>query len=137
MADSKLSKSKDEDLLANAIPIDSMGDEPAPRPAADGPTPVEMAEADENTPAREIKSFARVRVQDDQWNRKPHITGRGAIHMRSFFAKLRMDAIENLDKQVNDWLDQHPDYEVKFVTSATGVLAGKISEPALFLTVWV
>jgi hypothetical protein len=138
MPDDQTPKPMDEDLLANAIPIEGM-DEPepaAPAPEPQEPTAIEMAEADDNAPVREIKSFASIR-REDQWNRTPNTTGHGATHVKSFVAKLRMDAIENMDRQVNDWLDQHPQYEVKFVTSSVGVLSGKISEPALFLTVWI
>jgi hypothetical protein len=140
MAEDKSAKPKDEDLLANAIPIEGMDEEepaPAAAPVEDGPVAIEMAEEDANAPVREIKTFAAAKRQEDKWSRTPNATGQGAVHVRSFVAKLRMDAIENLDRQVNEWLEQHPQYEVKFVTASIGELSGKITEPAMFLTVWV
>lgn len=73
----------------------------------------------------------------DHWNRTPNKTGTGAIHVKTFVAKLRLDAIDNLDDQVNNWLDNHPEYEIKFVTTSVGKLVGKISEDAIFMNVWV
>ena len=141
MAENKAGKPQDEDLLANAIPIEGMEEEePAPVepvPVEDGPVAIEMEEADANAPVREIKSFAAAKRLEDKWNRVPHATGQGAVRVHSFVAKLRMDAIENLDRQINEWLDQHPEYEVKFATASIGELSGKITEPAMFLTVWV
>jgi len=67
----------------------------------------------------------------------PNKTGHGAIHVKTFVAKLRLDSIEHMDQQINEWLDAHPDYEVKFCTMSTGELKDKLTEPALFLCVWV
>lgn len=74
---------------------------------------------------------------EDNWNRSPNVTGTGAIHVKSFHAKLTGDSLEFLDKQVNEWLDAHPQYEVKFVTSAIGEWTGKLKEPNLIVMVWV
>lgn len=74
---------------------------------------------------------------EDNWVRTPNTTGTGAIHMRSFHCKLNGDSLENLDKQINEWLDAHPQYEVKFVTTSVGDWTGKLKEPALIVQVWV
>ena len=79
----------------------------------------------------------RTRQPEKAWQRQPNVTGQGATHVKTFVAKLRLDAIEHMDQQVNDWLEQHPDYEVKFATAAVGPLVGKLTEEALFLSVWV
>ncbi|MEM6332604.1 MAG: hypothetical protein AAF823_04615, partial [Planctomycetota bacterium] len=41
------------------------------------------------------------------------------------------------DEQVNEWLDAHPEYEVKFVSQSIGKLVGKNTEDALFMSIWV
>jgi hypothetical protein len=42
-----------------------------------------------------------------------------------------------LDQQINEWLDAHPQYEVKFTSSAIGDFTGKVKEPHLIIQVWV
>ena len=41
-----------------------------------------------------------------------------------------------MDDKINEWLDAHPEIEVKFVTTAVGPYEGKIKEPALVMNVW-
>lgn len=85
-----------------------------------------------------IQSFARkAAVAAHDWKRGVNTTGTGATRMKTFHAKLRVDALEFLDEQVNAWLDEHPEYEVKLVTTTIGVLTGKMKEEALFMNVWV
>jgi len=137
----------DDDLLANAIPIDLSGegetqDEPAKHKAPDDLSPIDIdSEGLTGDPNQQSKIMifgeAERKAHADHWNRTPNSTGNGAIHVKTFVAKLRLDAIDNLDEQVNNWLDLHPEYEVKFVTTTVGKLVGKISEDALFMNVWV
>jgi hypothetical protein len=74
---------------------------------------------------------------EDNWKRTPNVTGTGAIHVKSFHCKLTGDSLEFLDRQVNEWLDAHPQYEVKQVTTSVGEWSGKMKEPALIVNVWV
>ena len=74
---------------------------------------------------------------EDEWTRTPNTTGTGAIHVRTFHAKLTDDALAYMDNSINQWLDEHPQYEVKFVTSTVGTLTGKLKEPHLICQVWV
>lgn len=131
----------EEDLLANAIPIEAVESQGQ---AADEPQPLELAGEDKSG-LSDTGGSTRVRVfsgppssaPEQRWKRRSKLTGEGAVHVKTFVAKLRLDAIEHLDEQINDWLDQHPDYEVKFVTTAVGSLIGKVTEDALFVNVWV
>ena len=85
-----------------------------------------------------IQVFGGQRVpHEDKWSRNTNVTGKGATHVKTFYCKLRPDAIQYLDDQINEWLDKHPEYEVKLVTSTVGKLVGKNIEDALFLNVWV
>lgn len=70
------------------------------------------------------------------WKRTPHLPGHGAVRVRSFHGKLSDQGMEYLDNAINDWLDEHPDVEIKFVTSTVGTFEGKIREPALILNLW-
>lgn len=73
----------------------------------------------------------------ENWKRKPNTDGSGATHCRTFHCKLTGDSLENLDRQVNEWLDAHPEYEVKLVTTTVGEWTGKLKEPNLIMQVWV
>ncbi len=44
--------------------------------------------------------------------------------------------MDYLDNAINEWLDQHPEVEVKFVTQSIGMFDGKIKDLALILNVW-
>jgi hypothetical protein len=129
--------SESDDLLSDAIPIDQVTEA---APASDG---IDLAGGDDTGPStasKHIRTFdtrKKTGDEDSKYQRKPHATGTGGIRAKTFVAKLRLDAIEHLDHQMNDWLDQHPNYEVKYVTTVVGELTGKIKEPALFMTVFI
>jgi hypothetical protein len=75
---------------------------------------------------------------EDSWARTPNTAGTGAIHVRTFHCKLNEDSIAYLDQQVNEWLDAHPQYEVKFSTMQVGEWTGKLGKEAhLIMSVWV
>jgi hypothetical protein len=75
-------------------------------------------------------------LRKERWTRKAINNGTGACRMRSFHGRLSAQGLEYMDNQINEWLDQHPDVEVKFVTSNVGVFEGKMREPALILNLW-
>jgi hypothetical protein len=106
--------------------------------SVDGPMPVP---SDQPAGSSKIRAFSQrmgaAARHEDSWDRTPNVTGRGAIHCRSFHCKLTDDGLAFLDQQVNEWLDAHPQYEVKMVTSAIGEWTGKVREPNLVVTVWV
>lgn len=75
---------------------------------------------------------------EDTWSRSPNANGTGAIHVKTFHCKLGEDSLTFIDQQINEWLDAHPQYEVKFTTSITGEWTGKLGkEPHLIVQVWV
>lgn len=63
-------------------------------------------------------------------------TGQGATRVRTFHAKLSEAAIHHLDYQVNVWLEQNPEIEIKFANTTVGTWEGKHPEPAVILTVF-
>ncbi len=87
--------------------------------------------------AKKITAFEKARRHEERWSRTPNTTGLGAIHVRTFHCKLTEDALTYLDQCVNEWLDAHPQYEVKFVSSTVGTLTGKLKEPHLICQIWV
>ncbi|MDP6542317.1 MAG: hypothetical protein QF444_00755 [Phycisphaerales bacterium] len=86
---------------------------------------------------RKITAFGDNVKHEDSWSRVPNTTGTGAIHVRTFHSKLTDDALKYLDQQVNEWLDEHPQYEVKQVNTTIGTFTGKVKEPHVICQVWV
>jgi hypothetical protein len=84
-----------------------------------------------------ITTFGKETRHEESWSRTPNTTGAGAIHVKTFHSKLTDDALVYMDQAINEWLDAHPQYEVKFVTSTVGILTGKSQEPHLICQVWV
>lgn len=132
MSDKPHSPISDDDLLANAIPIPD-----------DDNAAIDLEEAPARA-ATSVVASSKIRTFDNslaiaehRWRRSTHKDGSGAVRMKTFVAKLRPEAIEHMDEQINQWLDTHGDYEVKLVTSSIGTLTGKNAEEAMFVTVWV
>lgn len=63
-------------------------------------------------------------------------TGQGASRLRIFHCKLSEGPVLNLNQQINEWLDAHPDVEVKFASTTIGTWEGKHSEQHLILTLY-
>lgn len=105
----------------------SMTDEPVPMAEPEGPAGL----------SKKITAFDRAAKHEDNWQRKPNTTGEGATHCRTFHTKLTDEALKYMDQTINEWLDAHPEYDVKFVNSTVGTLTGKLKEPHLICQVWV
>lgn len=118
-------------------PLGSPPATPSVPPVPGGPARPEVVRTDAGSP--KIKAFEQRGGgrHEDNWSRTPNVTGTGAIHVKSFHCKLTGESLEFLDKQVNEWLDAHPQYEVKFVTTSVGEWMGKVKEPNLIVQVWV
>ena len=133
----------DDDLLASAIPITPEDDEGSDDDAIELEEVPAQVQGPGDTDAPRVAASAKVRTFHDMthvsahaWKRKVNANGTGAIRVKSFIAKLRPESIEHMDEQVNQWLDEHPGYEVKHVSTAIGTLVGKNPEDALFVNVW-
>jgi hypothetical protein len=98
---------------------------------------IPVAEATGPVTKKKITAFGKEKRHEDDWDRTPNTTGCGAIHVRTFHAKLTDDALRYMDQTINEWLDAHPQYEVKFVNSTVGTLTGKLKEPHIICQIWV
>jgi hypothetical protein len=118
---------------------------PVEYPDDGGPTPVPFTRKDKPADPTEAQQPSKIRFSqqkenrhEDKWNRTPNTPGTGAIHVRSFRAKLSDDGIAYLDQQINEWLDAHPQYEVKIVNTSIGEWSTKLGkEPGVIVNVWV
>lgn len=108
----------------------------APSIRPDG-APVRTDAGSPKIKALEQKLGGGIGKVEDGWARQPSASGAGACHMKSFHCKLGGDSLEYLDKQINEWLDAHPNFEVKLVTTTVGEWQGKLREPNLIVQVWV
>jgi hypothetical protein len=120
-------ENEDEMSLDDTLPLDLSPEEIKPRPTAE----------QKSSKIRTFEQKLGGAKHEDSWNRTPNVTGTGAIHVKSFHCKLTGDSLDFLDQQVNEWLDAHPQYEVKLVTTAIGTWTGKLKEPHLIVNVWV
>jgi hypothetical protein len=117
---------------APALPITTIK-----RPAVDQPQISLVDEADTKVGSK-IQAFgvAAAHGQRLTFKRTPNVTGFGSIRIRTFHGRLSDEGLAFMDDKINEWLDGHPEIEIKNVTSTVGLYDGKIKEPALILNVW-
>ena len=114
----------------------------APLQAPARPVAPETARLSEEAPPK-IQAFEQRlgsvgRKHEETWKRSPNVTGQGAIHVKTFHCKLNNESLDFLDQQINEWLDAHPQYEVKLVSNNVGDWTGKTGrEPNLIVQLWV
>jgi hypothetical protein len=90
-----------------------------------------------STGVSKIKSFGVAGAHAAQtYRRQPNANSTGACRVRTFHGRLSDEGMSYLDDKINEWLDQHPEIEVKLVTTTIGQFEGKIREPALVVNVW-
>ena len=72
-----------------------------------------------------------------KFKRETRCTGNGACRIRTFHGRLSDDGLAFMDDKINEWLDNHPEIEVKFVNSLVGPLEGKVTgEQGLIVVIW-
>lgn len=118
--------------------LDKIRLEDDPIELADDPTtPPPGAKPGDSFSGSRIKSLEVERVKvKETFKRPPNKDGTGSCHVRSFHCKYSDEGLRYMDNAINTWLDDHPEIEVKFVTSTVMTFEGKIREPALVLNVW-
>jgi len=129
-----------EITTGSVVRLRLMPNQKADKTKQDTPIVGDLPVSDATGPAgltRKITAFGVKVKHEDSWTRVPNTTGTGAIHVRTFHSKLTDDALKYLDQQVNEWLDAHPQYEVKQVTTTIGTFTGKVKEPHVICQVWV
>jgi len=111
-----------------------LDDDDAPSPAA-GASNVPVGQI---APASKIKfAVGGDKHTYTRFKRPTHVTGTGACRIRSFHGRLSDDGLAFMDDKINEWLDNHPEFEVKFVNCIVGPLEGKVTgEQGLIVTIW-
>jgi hypothetical protein len=111
-----------------------------PKPAQNDDDAIALIEDGEDavTLHKKIKAFGPdAGVQKHDWKRAltPHAQG-GPTRVRTFHAKLSDQGLEHLDNLINHFLDDHPEVDVKNITSNVGMFDGKFKDFALIINVW-
>jgi hypothetical protein len=122
-------------------PATAVAPPPPTRPVID--EPLELVEekpeagASAEAPKSKIHGItAAVGIAQHTYKRPTNLNKCGAVRMRTFHCRLSEQGVDYLDQAINDWLEAHPDIEVKFTTSTVGMWDGKLKEPSLILNVW-
>lgn len=119
-------------------------DQPIAFDAGDEPISFDNSPSEASSSAAESESADHIQVfagekatqrESKQYKRQPTVTGKGATRVRTFDTKLSRGAMEMLDEQINQWLDE-TGYEVKFVSTTVGDVQGKKIEPHLIINIW-
>ena len=93
--------------------------------------------ADEVASGMKVESLASKTARKELWTREVDRESHGASHVKTFIGKLTREAISYMDEQINKWLEENPEVEVKFVTVVQGDIIGRTREPSLLVCVWV
>jgi hypothetical protein len=117
----------------------------APQPVPADEEAIALEDADDDgdgdllaaptTPSK-IKFGAELGIKKHAWKREPVRTGTGACRVRTFHGKLSDQGLEYIDEAINVWLDEHPEIDIKFVTTNVGMFDGKFKDLALVVNVW-
>ena len=101
------------------------------------PAPAPQAPVGQIAPASKIRiTGAGDKHNYTHFKRPTHVGGAGACRVRTFHGRLSDEGLAFLDDKINEWLDNHPDVEVKFVNSLIGTMGGKTGESEMFVTIW-
>ncbi len=102
------------------------------------PLPGQPAGAASQQPTSKIRAFsvAGTHVSQHQYKRQPNVTGQGATRVRTFHGRLSDEGMAFMDDKINEWIDNHPEIEIKFVTTCIGLYEGKIRDQALVVNIW-
>jgi hypothetical protein len=111
---------------------------PAPLNPKDDLSPVAIEENHSAHPTvSKIQVYGMKMAGDEKkYKRKSNLTGNGAVHVKVFHGRLSDDAVERVEERVNDWLEAHPDIEVKLANTTIGVWDGKTKDTNIVITVW-
>lgn len=101
-----------------------------------GDDEVETAEG----PSSQIHRFSggemTVQRTEQQYRRPLLKNTQSATRCRTFHCKMTDASFKNLNEQINEWVDENENLEIKFVVSNIGVVEGKHADPHLVITVF-
>jgi len=117
----------------------------AARSAEQNDVPIALVEEEEKPrvvagPSAQIHGFSgsemAVRSVEHTYKRSLLKDTQSATRCRTFHCKLTDASFVNLNEQINEWVDEHEDVEIKFALSNIGVVEGKHADPHLIVTIF-
>jgi len=116
--------------------------EPVAEPVAmlDEAEPISLVDDAEHDEAASGISMVHQRsglrkAQEVVLNRPLNLTNKGATRCRIFYCRIAVEAIENMQSRINEWIDNE-ELDVKHVGQELAVMEGKTPRPNLIVTVW-
>jgi hypothetical protein len=92
--------------------------------------------SDASVAIAQFRATIKEQTTEKTYKRPTTMSGTGACRVRSFHGRLSDDGMQRFDDRVNEWLDAHPQIEVKFATTTIGTWDGKTKEPAIVVNIW-
>jgi hypothetical protein len=114
---------------------------PEPIPMDDADEPISLVEESDSDGAESGVSMVRQRgtglrkSQELTFKRPLNVTGAGATRCRLFYSRIAVEALENMQMRINEWID-NDDIEVKHICQELAVMEGKTAKPNLIISVW-
>jgi hypothetical protein len=133
------------------VPMDDDGDlinleddDAAAHPAAGAPGAAPAAAGQSQVGIGQIAPGSKIKVNTggdrhtyNRFKRELTHTGTTATRVRSFHGRLSDDGLAYTDDKINEWLDNHPEVEIKHVNCIVGPLEGKVTgEQGLIVVIW-
>lgn len=83
-----------------------------------------------------VRQFGRLGAEHKtEFAKAPNVTGKGAIRCRLFHSRIALEALDNMQDRINQWLDGEQ-IEVKHVGHLMGTMEGKNPKPNMMVMVW-
>ncbi len=134
-------------LCAHCVTESERSSDAADGEAVDELAPIEMESRASRRGAKSDMSSSRIRaaegtrgsadaLDDTRYKRPLRPDNVGATRCRTFHCRISQGAIDFMNNQMNEWLDQSPEITLKFVTSTIGMFEGKHTEPNIIMTVF-
>ena len=95
-----------------------------------------LAERRERFTASSLTPRASGGPSERVWRRPLRPSNVTATRCRTFHAKLNDASLNNLGDQISEWVDAQDDVEIKFASTAVGVVEGKHPDPHLIVTIF-
>ena len=102
----------------------------------DGKEPEEFSRKDNSAAQKFSFDKGTATLTEYQFKRPLIKKGTSASRVRIFTCRLSEGAVRYMQEQMNNWLDENPDIEIKFASSTVGVVESKTHDPHLIITTW-
>ena len=106
--------------------------------ASHGEEPISLVEGEGEGRSTSVRAFgaAAARVaKASVYKRAMNLTGQGATRCRLFHSKIAVAALEGMEHQINQWLDNE-EIEIKHVGHLVGTMQGKTPELNVIVLAW-